>query len=151
MKLEWTKEFREFVASLHAEGVKYVLVGGYAVAWHGYPRFTKDMDFFVERSPSNAERILKAMDRFGIGNLGLQAEDLLEENTGIFFGLPPFRIDVINFADGVVFTEVWESREEGEIEGQPFHVINRDQLIRNKRASGRTQDLADVEKLEKRG
>ena len=110
MKLEWTKDFRDFVVSLNAEDVKYVLVGGYAVV-----------------------------------------SDLQEENTGLFFGFPPHRIDVINFADGVAFDEVWAAREEGEVDGLRFFVISRDLLIQNKRASARSQDLLDVEKLEKRG
>jgi hypothetical protein len=150
MKLTLTKDFRDFVALLNELEVRYVLVGGYAVAWHGYPRFTKDIDFFVERSRENAERLLEVLNRFGLGSLGFTLDDLLAENTGLYFGFPPTRIDLINFADGLSFEEAWASRETGEIEQMPFYVLSRATLIKNKRASGRAQDLADVEKLEER-
>jgi hypothetical protein len=150
MKLELTTDFRDFVALLNDLDVKYVLVGGYAVAWHGHPRFTKDIDFFVERSHANAERLLQVLDRFGFSSLGVTMEDLLEENTCLYFGHPPNRIDLINFADGLTFDEAWASREQGQVDQLRFFVANREVLIKNKRAAGRAQDLADVQKLESR-
>ena len=151
MKLDWTTDFRDFAALLNELDVKYVLVGGYAVAWHGHPRFTKDIDFFVERSRANAERLLQVLDRFGFSSLGVTLEDLLEENTCLYFGHPPNRIDLINFADGLTFDEAWSSREQGEIGQLKFCVASREVLIRNKRAAGRPQDVADAAKLESRG
>jgi Nucleotidyl transferase AbiEii toxin, Type IV TA system len=148
--MELTKDFREFVALLNAHGVKYVLVGGYAVAWHGHPRFTKDIDFFVERSVENARAIVTVLGEFGMGSLGISASDLCEENTGVFFGRPPFRVDIINFADGIGFEEAWATRELAEWDGLPINVLSRDLLIRNKRAAARASDLVDVVTLEKR-
>lgn len=149
MKLEWTKDFRDFVALLNQHGVKYVLLGGYAVAWHGYPRFTKDIDFLVERSRENAEALVRVLDDFGMSGLGFTVEDLIEENTCLYFGHPPYRIDLINFAAGITFEEAWAAREEGEFDGLKFHVINREMLVKNKRATARGQDLVDAEKLER--
>lgn len=148
MKLEWTKEFRDFVALLNQHGIKYVLLGGYAVAWHGYPRFTKEIDFLVERSRENAEALVRVLDESGMSGLGFTVDDLLEENTCVCFGHPPFRIDVLNFAAGVSFEEVWATREEGEFDGLK-HVISREMLVKNKRATARGQDLVDAEKLER--
>lgn len=107
-----SKDFQEFIASLEASGVKYVLVGGYAVAWHGHPRLTKDIDFFVEKSVANAEAIIRAFAHFGMSSLGFKKQDFLDDG-GIFFEFPPFRIDVLNFASGIDFEEAWATRIEG--------------------------------------
>lgn len=90
------KDSREFIELLNAHGVKYVIVGGYAVVWHGHPRFTGDIDFFVERSESNASALEKAVRDFGFGELGLTASDFLEPQTVVQLGRPPYRIDIIN-------------------------------------------------------
>lgn len=97
-----TKDFLEFVRLLNRHGVKYVLIGGYAVGWHGHPRVTKDIDFFVERSPENAAAILRVLEEFGMSCLGITADDLTKEGTCVYFGNPPFRIDLLNFAEGTL-------------------------------------------------
>lgn len=150
MKLNWTKEFREFVASLNRNEVRYVMLGGYAVAWHGHPRFTGDVDFFIGRTPENAARVVKAIEDFGLACLGISAADLLAEESCVYFGAPPWRVDIINFATGITFEDAWASRVEGDIDGTPCHIISRDLLLKNKRAIGRSKDIADVETLEKR-
>lgn len=149
-KQDWTREFREFAALLNKHGVKYVLVGGYAVGWHGYPRVTKDIDFLVERSPENAAKLMSVPEDFGLSCLGLKQEDFLQEASGVFFGRPPNRIDLLNFADGITFDEAWATKIETLHGDKPLLVISRELLIKNKRAAGRPQDLADVSMLERR-
>lgn len=150
MKPNWTEEFREFVASLNRNEVRYVMLGGYAVAWHGHPRFTGDVDFFIERTPENAGRVVKAIEDFGLACLGISAADLLAEESCVYFGASPWRVDIINFATGITFGDAWASRIQADIDGTPCHIISRDLLLRNKRATGRSKDIADVETLEKR-
>ncbi len=150
MKVIWTQDFRDFVASLNRNEVKYVLVGGYAVGWHGAPRVTKDVDFFIERSVENVERTIRAIEDFGLSCLDFSAADLLAENSGIFFGTPPYRVDVINFAQGITFEEAWASRIVDDLEGMALNVINRELLIQNKRSTGRPQDQVDAAVLERR-
>ena len=147
---DWTREFREFAALLNKHRVKYVLIGGYAVGWHGHPRVTKDVDFFVERSPENAAKLVSVLEEFGLSCLGLKQEDFLEEASGVFFGLPPHRIDLLNFAAGITFDEAWTTKVEAQQDGEPLLIISRDLLIKNKRATGRLQDLADASALERR-
>lgn len=150
MKLNWTKEFREFVASLNRNNVRYVMLGGYAVAWHGHPRFTGDVDFFIERTPENAALVVRAIEDFGLACLEISVADLLAEESCVFFGAPPWRVDLINFATGITFDEAWESRIEGDVDGTPCHIISRELLLQNKRATGRGKDMADVETLSRR-
>lgn len=146
----WIREFREFVALLDKHGVRYVMLGGYAVGWHGHPRVTKDIDFLVERSRENAAKLVIVLEDFGLSCLGLKAADFLKEESVVYFGRPPFRIDLINFADGIAFDEAWATRIQTTQDGEPLLVISRDLLIKNKRATGRLQDLADVAALERR-
>lgn len=148
---DWTREFREFAALLNKHRVKYVLVGGYAVGWHGHPRVTKDIDFLVERSPENAAKLVAVLEEFGLSCLGLKQEDFLEESSGVFFGLPPHRIDLLNFADGITFDEAWATKVEAQQDGEPLLIISRELLIKNKLAAGRLQDLADAATLQRRG
>jgi len=150
MKPELTKDFREFVELLDANGVKYVLIGGYAVAWHGHPRFTNDIDFFLERSEQNAAAILRALAQFGMGSLGVVRDDFLE-GGGVFIGHEPYRIDLLTSALGIDFDEAWRTRIVGTWDGVKINVLDRDLLIRSKRAAGRPDDLGDLEKLERRG
>jgi hypothetical protein len=150
MNPEPTKDFRDFVALLNRHKVKYVLIGGYAVAFHGHPRFTKDVDFLVERSRENAEALLSVLADFGFQSLGFTSDDLLVEDTGFYLGNPPYRIDVLNCAPGITFQEAWESRIEAEIAGVTCQVLSRELLIRSKRASGRPTDLDDADKIERR-
>jgi hypothetical protein len=145
MKL--TEDLREFVALLNAANVKYLLVGGHAVAYHGHPRFTGDIDFFVEPSLENGGKLAKIFADFGFGDLGLGAGDFMEQGSVIQLGRPPYRIDILPSMDGVDFESAWNSRINAELDGMPMHIIGKQMLVQNKKAAGRPQDLADIEKL----
>jgi hypothetical protein len=142
------KDLREFIALLNSTGVKYLIVGGYAVGFHGYPRFTGDIDFFVERSLENATRLEKVLADFGFGELGLSASNFLEPESVIQLGRPPNRIDILTSIDAINFPEAWPNRTTAELEGVPAAFISKEDLIRNKRAMARPQDIADLDKLE---
>jgi hypothetical protein len=141
-----SKELREFIALLNSTNVKYVVVGGHAVAFHGYPRFTGDIDFFVERSPENAAKLERVLTDFGFAEIGLKAADFLDPETVVQLGRPPNRIDILTSIDGVEFQEAWNSRIKTSV-GAELFFISKQLLVQNKRATGRTQDLADVERL----
>ena len=141
------KDLREFVELLSALDVHFLVVGAFAVAYHGYPRYTADIDFFIERSPQNAERLLQAIHQFGFGDIGLTEQDFLRDEQVVQLGIAPNRIDIMTHISGVAFEEAWESREVGEIGGLRIPFISREMLKRNKAASGRAQDLADLEHL----
>ena len=145
MNLE--KDLREFVALLNALDVRYLVVGAYAVAYHGYPRYTADIDLFIERSPENAERLIQVIEQFGFTGLHLSAEDFLKEDQVVQLGISPNRIDILTFLSGVTFQDAWPSREHSEIDGLLVPFISKEMLKRNKAASGRMQDLADLEHL----
>lgn len=145
--MQLNPDFRAFIEYLNANGVRYLLVGGYAVAHHGHPRYTKDLDIWLEVAPDNAIRVLKALDDFGMSQLGLEQKDFLEPKAVIQLGYPPRRIDLLTSADGVSFEDCFNSRVEVNWDGVRIPVIDLENLIRNKRASGRHQDLADIESL----
>ncbi|MEW5853809.1 MAG: nucleotidyl transferase AbiEii/AbiGii toxin family protein [Myxococcota bacterium] len=147
MKLK--KDFREFIQLFHSMGVEYVLVGGYAVACHGFPRFTGDIDFFVRSTRHNAERIKRALDAFGFADTGLTLKDISSPGTIVQLGIPPNRIDIITEIDGVTFDEAWATRQTVNLGGVDVQVVSADVLLKNKRASGRPKDLLDVVELEK--
>ncbi|MDD5153698.1 MAG: hypothetical protein PHR03_03375 [Desulfovibrionales bacterium] len=143
-----SKDFKEFIQLLNENNVKYLVVGGYAVALHGYPRYTKDLDVWVELSLDNAGRILKALEKFGFGSLDLKADDFLETDQIVQLGYPPNRIDILTTLKNLTFEDCYKSRVEIEIQGVHINFIDIDSLKKNKRATGRLQDLADVENLE---
>ena len=140
-------DFKEFFQLLNANNVRYLIIGGYAVAYHGYPRYTKDIDVWIWVNPDNAQRMVKTLKDFGFESLGLDTEDFLDEETFIQLGYAPNRIDLIMGAPGVSFEESYASRVEEEIEGVNLKFINLENLKRMKKASGRLQDLADIENL----
>jgi len=142
------QDFREFVQSLHDNQVRYLVVDGYAVAFHGYPLYTKDIDLWVEMTPENAARIVQALQQFGFGSLGLTVQDFLEADTIIQLGHPPRRIDLLTTVPGVDFAVCFDARVVVEIDDLPVNFIDLQNLIKNKRASGSAQDLADIENLE---
>jgi predicted nucleotidyltransferase len=142
------QDFKEFIQSLNDNQVQYLVVGGYAVAVHGHPRYTKDIDIWIQVSDENAARIVKAIEQFGFGSLELKREDFLEFDQIIQLGYAPNRIDLITHADGVDFEACYPDHIEVEIEGVHVNFIDLENLKKNKRASGRLQDLADLEKLE---
>jgi hypothetical protein len=122
-------------------------LGGYAIAFHGHPRYTKNLDVWLEMSEENASNVLKALEDFGFGDLEVSKEDFLQKEMVVQLGYPPNRIDLINSPDGVDFDECYESKIEIEIDEVKISVIDLENLKKNKKASGRLQDLADLEKL----
>lgn len=140
-------DFREFAACLNAREVRYLIVGGYAVAFHGYPRYTKDLGVWIDRTTENVERLLQGLDDFGFGALGLTADDFLEPDHVIQLGYPPLRIDLLTSLVGVTFSACYTDRLTAAIDGVSLPFIGLACLRANKRASGRYQDLADLENL----
>ncbi len=143
-------DFRDLFAAFNAAQVRYLLVGGYALAFHGRPRFTKDLDVWVEPQAENAARAYSALKTFGAPLNELRAGDL--ERPGLIFqiGVAPNRIDVLTAIDGVAFRDAWPDRQETRYSDQDVPVISRHHLILNKRATGRPQDLLDADELAKR-
>lgn len=140
-------DFKEFVALLDAREVRYLIVGGYAVAFHGYPRYTGDLDVWIERSPANATRLVAVLEDFGFGGLGLDAETFTAPETVVQLGHPPFRIDILTDLEGVEFAACYPERETVELDGVSVAFIGLEALRENKRALGRPQDLADLDHL----
>jgi hypothetical protein len=145
--MELDRDFSEFIACFAARDVQFLIVGGYAVAAHGHPRYTKDLDVWVRVDRGNAERIIDALGDFGFGDLGLAVEDFLTEDVVVQLGREPQRIDLLTFVSGVEFDEAYANRVVVEIGGVEVPVIGRAELRRNKLATGRLRDLADIEDL----
>lgn len=141
------KDLKEFIESLNSNGVDYVVVGGYAQAYHGRPRFTGDIDIVIRRSRDNTAKLQSALGKFGFEHLGLRAEDFLSEGQVIQLGVAPHRIDILTSLTGCEFEDVWATRIPTEIDGVPVNMIAKEQYIQNKRAVGRPQDLTDLEAL----
>jgi hypothetical protein len=142
------RDFKELLESFNAEGVDYLVIGGYALAHHGAPRYTRDIDLYVRPSEENAARIMAALNAFGFGEIGLQAEDFQKPDQVIQLGRPPVRIDLVTSIEGVSWEQAVRGCVQGEYGGTPVRFLGRADLIANKKAAGRLQDLADVEKLE---
>jgi hypothetical protein len=141
-------DFAEMLRGLSAEGAEYLLVGAYAMAAHGVPRATGDIDIWIRPSPENADRVLRALDRFGAPLFDLTAADLERDGTVFQLGLSPRRIDLLTSIDGVTFEEAWGGRVACRLGDVDVTVIGRDALIRNKRAAGRPRDRVDLRLLE---
>ncbi len=142
-------DFRDVLSAFTAENVEFMVVGAYALAAHGLPRATRDMDLWVGTSGQNPERVRLALIRFGAPVEGLSADDLRRPDLIFQIGVAPQRIDVLTSIDGVEFASAWPSRLEAEIGGLRVPVLSREHLIQNKRAAGRHQDLADLAWLER--
>lgn len=140
-------DFREFIESLNRHNVRYLLIGGYAVALHGHPRYTKDLDIWISMDNTNAANLLKALKDFGFSSLSLSVEDFLKPDQIVQLGFPPNRIDLMTSPKGIDFDTCYASREEIEIEGLKVKLIDLNNLKINKKATGRHQDLADLENL----
>lgn len=149
MSARWSSDFLDLLTALNAADARYLLVGGHAVGLHGRPRATKDFDLWVEASPDNAKRVIEALQAFGapLGDAG--EADFAQEGTGFRMGSPPFRIEVLTTISGVSFAEAWQRRQTHSLDGVRCHVIGLTDLLANKRAAGRPQDLADVDVLER--
>lgn len=141
------KDYRDILQSLLDEKAKFLLVGAHALAAHGYLRSTIDMDIWVMASPKNADAVLRALKRFGAPLNDLQKPDLLKEETVFQIGMAPRRIDIIAGATGLKFEEAFARSVEVVIDGLPVRVLSIEDIITNKKATGRTKDLADVEAL----
>ena len=142
------EDYRDMLHALSDEKVRFLLVGAYALAAHGYPRATMDMDIWVMPSPENAEAVLRALTRFGTPVHNLTKQDLQTDGTIFQIGLAPRRIDIMTAASGLEFEDAFKGSISVDIEGIQIRIPSIDDLICNKRASGRTKDLADAEALE---
>jgi hypothetical protein len=145
-------DFRDLLLELCDAGADFVVLGGHAVAFHGHPRATKDLDVLVRASLDNAERVYRALVTFGapLEAFEVKAEDFITYDGVLQIGLPPRRIDILNRIDGITFDEAVAEDASFSLEGHKIPVIGRNALLKNKRASGRPQDLADVAALEQR-
>lgn len=139
--------FSEFIALLRAHDARFLIVGGYAVALHGHPRYTGDLDVWVMIEDGNARAVLAALEDFGFGGVGLGVEDFTRPDHVVQLGYPPLRIDLLTSVDGLEFQEAYERRVDVNMAGTSVPFISLDDLRTNKRASGRAQDLADLEAL----
>ena len=143
------ENFVDFIKLLDKHQVRYVLVGGWAVIFEGYSRTTGDMDFFIEREKDNAERVMRAVKEFTGSSLGFIEADFLKEDNVIMIGRPPFRIDILTGISGVSFAAAYKTSKLYKDEQIEIRCIHINELIANKKASGRLKDQADVEMLEK--
>ena len=149
--IELADDFRDLLVELHDAGAEFVVVGGHAVAFHGHPRATKDLDVLIRPEPENAERVYRGLAAFGapLQSFEVGPSDFATYDGVLQIGIPPLRIDIVNRATGITFEEAVEEGAQFELEGRAIPVIGRRALLKNKRATGRTQDLADAEALER--
>jgi len=145
------EDFRALLRSLANHSVRFLIVGAHALAAHGIPRMTGDLDVWIATDGANAQRVWDALVEFGapLDALGLSIGDFEASDRVIQFGLPPFRVDVLTSVSGLSFQEGWDTRHDGVLLDVPVAFLGRDALIRNKRASGRRKDLEDAEALER--
>ena len=140
-------DFKEFLQLLNVYDVQYLIIGGYAVGYHGYPRATGDLDIWVAINPTNSGRIVATLKEFGFDLPDVKTELFLEENKIVRMGMPPVRIELITTIPGVTFEECYAVRVQDEIEGIEVSLIDLPNLKKNKIASGRYKDLNDLENL----
>ena len=146
-KIELHPDFKDFLRLLNSHEVRYILVGGYAVGYHGYPRPTADLDVWIAMTPENGKRLANVLVDFGFGAEGLSGDEVTKARQIIRMGLPPVRIEVLTTISGVDFQPCYDNAVDGVIDGVQVKIISRDDLRRNKRASGRHKDLDDLEHL----
>lgn len=145
------RDFAEILAALSDAGAEFLVVGAHAMAAHQRPRATGDLDLWVRATPENAARVWQALTRFGAPLHELTLADLSAPGVVFQIGLPPFRIDILTELSGIEFEDAWPNRMVNEFQGRPYPVIGRQDLIRNKRATGRPQDVVDADALENPG
>ncbi len=143
-----SNDLREFIHLLSTKNVEFLIVGAWALAFHGRPRYTGDLDIFVARDPQNADRLMAVIAAFGFGGIGIERTDFLQADYVIQLGQAPNRIDLLTGISGVTFEEAWQSREYGNLSGVDVAFLSREHLIKNKRAANRPKDQGDVELLE---
>jgi hypothetical protein len=141
------KDYEELLKLFNKNKVKYCIVGAFALAFHAIPRYTKDMDIFIEASEKNAKGILKALNEFGFGVLNLSMSDFSAKGRTIQLGYEPVRIDILTLIDGCTFEDVWKNKKTGRYGKEKIFFIGLDDMIKNKKASKRKQDKADLEIL----
>jgi hypothetical protein len=146
--MDLAPDFDEFIASLTAHGVEYVVVGAYALAFHGAPRFTGDLDILVRPTVANAQRLLTALEAFGFPVEGLSPDSVADRRKMLQMGVPPLQIHVMSAISGVEWEEAWADRLEGPLGQHTVPFLGRATFLRNKRAAARPQDLADIDALE---
>jgi hypothetical protein len=144
------EDLKEFLLLLNAKKVDYLLVGGYAVGFHGYPRYTGDLDIWYEPTEENAKNLLLVLKEFGFGSLNITMEDMLKKGEVIQLGYPPYRIDLINECDGIEFAACYKRKIDFEYENIQIKLLSLDDLITNKKAAGRTKDKLDIENISTR-
>jgi len=149
MKLE--KDYEEFLSLLNKHSVKYCIIGAYAVAFYAKPRYTKDIDILIEPSIENAKKILKVLAEFGFGGISISLEDLTRDGNILQLGYEPLKIDILTKLEGLDFQDIWKNRVTGDYGSEKVFFIGLDDLIKNKKQSGRPTDLIDIELLEKAG
>jgi hypothetical protein len=142
------KDFREFIELLNGHNIKYLVVGGYAVTFHGYPRFTDDIDIWVWIDESNAKNLINVLKEFGFGSLDIKTDDFLSPDQIIQLGYPPNRIDLLTSISGVEFEDCYPMRFSTDIDGLKIDFIDIENLKKNKKTTGRHKDLNDLENLE---
>lgn len=141
------RDLKEFIELLNSENVEYAIADGWALGYHGRPRYTQDLDLVVRRTPENAAKIERVLRRFGFASLALTADDFLVEDRVIQLGVAPHRIDILTTLTGVDSDEIWCAREPGDLDGLPVFFLSLATFIKNKRATGRKRDLADLDDL----
>jgi hypothetical protein len=145
--MEAQTDYKELLALFNAHNVRYIIVGAYALAFHGAPRYTGDLDILVRPDRENGGRILGALETFGFGSLGLTVDDFAVPDRVVQLGVPPVRVDIVTSITGVSWDEVEVSHVQGTFGNIPVSFIGKEVFIRNKRALGRNKDLADAEAL----
>lgn len=141
------KDFLEFIELLNKHNVRYLIVGGYAVAYHGHPRSTGDIDILLECSQDNAGTVKECLNEFGFGELDISISELSTPDQVIQLGYPPLRIDLLTSIDGLVFEQAWKHKVCEDIQNLAINFISRKDLLTNKRATARARDIADIEEL----
>ena len=147
MDIELPKDFKKLLRLLNANGVRYLLIGGYAVGYHGYPRATNDIDIFIAKDLENAQRLVQILFDFGFGTNDLSTEIFLQEKSLVRMGVEPMKIEITNFISGVDFEDAYQDKFIGVIDGVEVSLISLHYLKINKQASGRHKDLNDLENL----
>jgi hypothetical protein len=145
--MEAQPDFKDLLALFNKHRVEYLIAGAYALAFHGAPRYTGDIDLLVRSSEENAARILQALEEFGFGSVGITPEDFVKPSMVIQLGVAPARVDLLTSLTGVEETDAFAGRVAGSYGDIPVHYLGREQFIANKRALGRRKDLADLEAL----
>ena len=146
--LKVEKDFEEFIELLNLNNVEYMIVGAYALALYAKPRNTGDIDIFVQRDETNAERILKVLNEFGFGGIGITKTDLLAEGKIVQLGVSPIRIDIMNSIDGIKFKDAYQRVKKVNFGSTLTNFISYDDLVKNKLSSNRKKDQADLEELQ---